>query len=366
MGGERRIIKQVMPFVDGMELDLIKKSIDEKWLTEGPHAKQFLEEIISFTKSEYAVLAPNGTLGLFLALLSLDLPRDSEIIIPSFTFFASASAAIYAGLKPVFIDVDPLTYNIDVNLLEQVLTPKSRAIMPVHIYGQACAIDEVMKFARTNNLLVIEDAAQGFGVFYKKKHTGTFGDVSMISFFADKTVTMGEGAIVLTQDKARFERLKLLRNQGRSNSGSFVHPELGMNFRLTDLQCAVGLAQLTKFEQIRNKRLKDYQLYAQLLDGIGDLRPMKVLEFSTFVPFRYFITTSHKEQLMEHLEQRGIQIRSFFLPMQLQPPLEVYNRDPLPISKRLFETGLCLPLHYSLTEDDIAYIVESIKEFFNG
>ncbi|MBA7517204.1 GDP-perosamine synthase [subsurface metagenome] len=365
-GDEERSISQVLPFVDSAELDLIRSSIDERWLTEGPHSKNFLEEITAFTGSKYAVLAPTGTLGLFLGLLALDLPRGSEIIIPSFTFFASASSAVFAGLTPVFVDVNRETYNLDVELVEKAITPETRAIMPVHIYGQACEIDAVMDIARKHDLMVIEDAAQGFGVSYNGRHTGTFGDVAMISFFADKTITTGEGAVVLTQREDIYQRLRMLRNQGRPHSGTFIHHELGMNFRLTDLQCAVGLAQLKKFEEIRDRRLQDYQSYEQLLAEVGDLQPMKVTEKSTFIPFRYFITTSHKERLMEYLERRGIQNRSFFYPMHMQPPLEPYRRGLLPISEALYQTGLCLPLHYYLSGGDIEYITNSIKDFFNG
>ncbi len=365
-GDEERNISQVQPFIDLAELELIRSSINERWLTEGPHSKDFLEKITAFTGSKYAVLAPTGTLGLFLGLLALDLPRGSEIVIPSFTFFASASAAVFAGLTPVFVDVDRETYNLDVELVEQAITPKTRAIMPVHIYGQACEIDAVMDIARKHSLMVIEDAAQGFGVSYNGKHTGTFGDVAMISFFADKTITTGEGAVVLTQQEDIYQRLRLLRNQGRPNSGTFIHPALGMNFRMTDLQCAVGLAQMKKFEKIRDKRLHDYQIYENLLKGVGDLQPMKVAEKSTFIPFRYFLTTSHKEQLLEHLEGRGIQGRSFFYPMHLQPPLKPYRRGVQPVSEALYQTGLCLPLHYYLSSGDIEYITNNIKAYFNG
>lgn len=358
-------ITQVMPYIDESELDFIDKSIRNKWLTEGPNAKLFLESIKDYTGSKYAVLAPNGTLGLFLALLSLDLPRGSEIIIPSFTFFASASSAVFAGLTPVFVDVEEDTYNIDVDEIDKCITDKTRAIMPVHIYGHSCKIDKVMKLAEKYRLKVIEDAAQGFGVFFNNKHVGTFGDVSMISFFADKTITTGEGAVVLTKDEKLYDKLVLLRNQGRPHSGTFIHPSLGMNFRMTDIQCAIGVAQYKKFPQILKKRLEDFESYREGLEGVGDLKFIKVQEGSTFVPFRFFISTNYKKELLDFLEKNGVQTRSFFYPMHLQPALEIFsNNIKLPVSEELYEAGVCLPLHFYMSKDDILFVIEKIKNFF--
>jgi len=359
-------ITQVMPNIDDKELNYISESIENKWLTEGPKSEQFLEHIREFTGSKYAVLAPNGTLGLFLALLALDLPKNSEIIIPNFTFFASASSAIFAGLKPVFVDVDADTFNIDTSKVEDLINSNTSAIMPVHIYGQSANMDKVMFIAKKHNLKVIEDAAQAYGVNYKGRHCGTFGDASMISFFADKTITMGEGAVVLTQNEDLYKKLLLLRNQGRLNSGTFIHPSLGMNFRVTDMQCGVGLAQSVKFPQVLKNKLKNYNLYKELLEGVGDLEFLKVEEGSTFVPFRFFLKTKFKDELIKCLESKCIQTRSFFYPMHKQPPLKEYVSDDqaFSASEDLYEKGICLPLHAYLKNSDIAYITNKIKDFF--
>ncbi|MBI5049142.1 MAG: DegT/DnrJ/EryC1/StrS family aminotransferase [Deltaproteobacteria bacterium] len=354
-----------MPYIDESELDFIGKSVRDKWLTEGPYAKLFLESIKDYTGSEYAVLAPNGTLGLFLALLALDLPRGSEIIIPSFTFFASASSAVFAGLTPVFVDVEEDTYNIDVSKIEELITDKTKGIMPVHVYGHSCKIDKLMKLAEKYQLKVIEDAAQGFGVFLNNRHVGTFGDVSMLSFFADKTITTGEGAVVLTKDERLYNKLVLLRNQGRPHSGTFIHPSLGMNFRMTDIQCAIGVAQYKKFPDILKKRLEDFEFYREGLEGVGDLRFIRIQEGSTFVPFRFFIRTKYKKELLNFLEKNGVQTRSFFYPMHLQPALECFsNKRSLPVSEELYETGICLPLHFYMSKEDILFIIEKVKSLF--
>jgi perosamine synthetase len=346
-------VTQIAPWFDDDEIDGIVDSVRRAWLTEGPYAADFIEAIKRETGAEHAVLAPNGTLGLFLALLALDLPRDSEILIPSFTFFASASAAVFAGLVPVFVDSDPDGFNLDVDSLESVVTERTSAIMPVHIYGHAAPLDKVIDFARRHNLRVIEDAAQAYGVSYQGRSAGTWGDVGVISFFADKTITAGEGGVVLTNDTALYERLRLLRNQGRPNSGTFKHPALGMNFRMTDMQCAVGLAQTRKFPIITAAKLRNHKRYADNLRGVPGIRWLRVQEGSTYVPFRFAMLSDRRESVMEALEANGIQTRSFFYPLHLQPALTPYFRGPLPVAEKLYEQGVCLPIHVSLTESDI-------------
>lgn len=354
-------IQQVAPLLDDDEVAGAIGTIRRGWLTEGPCAAEFLAAIQRDTGSRFAVLAPNGTLGLFLALLALELPRGSEILLPSFTFYATASAAVFAGLVPVFVDADPETFNLDVETLESLLTPRTRAIMPVHVYGHAAPMDRVMDVARSHGLLVLEDAAQGYGVSYRGQHVGTLGDLGVISFFADKTVTTGEGAVVLTQREDLHEKLRLLRNQGRASSGSFIHPSLGMNFRMTDLQCAVGLAQLRKLSAIVTARRKNHARYQANLEGAAGLRFMRVQPGSTFVPFRFVLLTSRKGAIVEALDQAGVQTRSFFYPMHLQPCLTTYASSPLPVSESLYEQGICLPIHSSLTEADIDYVCETIR-----
>ncbi len=197
-------VPQLEPFVGEEELKNLKKVIEKKWLTEGPFSKEFLENIKDFTKAEYAILASNGTLALFLGLLALDVGKGDEVIVPDSTFNASASAVAFTGAKPVFVDINEGNFNIDVEKIEKAITKKTKAIMPVHIYGQSADMDPIVKIARKHGLKIIEDAAESYGVFYKGKHTGTIGDVGVISFFADKTVTCGEGAVILTNSEKLY------------------------------------------------------------------------------------------------------------------------------------------------------------------
>ncbi len=258
-------IQQIQPYFDKQETINLEKAIATGWVTEGPFSQQFLTSLKEFTGARYAVLANNGTLGLYLSLMAIGAQKGDEVIVPDFTFNASASSIAFTGADPVFADINPGDLQIDATKLEKLITPRTKAIMPVHIYGQACDMDPILALAKKHNLKIVEDAAQGFGVFYKGKHTGTLGDVGVISFFADKTITTGEGAVVLTNNEEIFNRLRMLRNQGRPNSGTFIHPELGMNFRMTDLQCAVGVAQFNKFEKIREIKHRNFNQYYELL-----------------------------------------------------------------------------------------------------
>lgn len=358
-------ISQVDLCIDEAELEALTPSIMNRWLTEGPNAVRLAEAIKDYAGTWEVVFAPNGTLGLYLALLALDLPRESEILIPSFTFFGSASSAVFAGLTPVFVDSYEDTYNIDLEDLERKITPRSAAIMPVHIYGQMCDIHGVMEIAQRHGLKVVEDAAQAFGVHFDGQHAGTFGDIAVFSFFSDKVITMGEGAALFTQDEALYERLRLLRNQGRPNAGTFVHPELGMNFRITDLHAAIGLAQLGKLDKIRERRAQLWNLYRQELEGVGDICFMNIHPKSEFVPFRVPFTTARREALESFMVENGIDSRGFFYPMHLQPKLRSDPPQSLPVSERLNQTGICLPVHSHISDGDAERITDTIKSFFS-
>lgn len=362
----KKRITQVDLFLDAQELEKIERSVMDRWLTEGPNAAKLAEQIRDYAKTKHVVFAPNGTLGLFLGLLGLDLPRGSEILIPAFTFYGSASSAVFAGLSPVFVDCYPDTFNIDIEDLERKITPRTRAIMPVHIYGQMCDIERVMDVANRHGLKVIEDAAQAFGVRFNGKHAGTFGDVAVFSFFSDKSITMGEGSALFTQDDALFERLKLLRNQGRPNSGTFVHPELGMNFRITDLQAGMGLVQFGKLDHIRRRRNELWRIYASELDGVGDIKLMQIHPSSELIPFRVPFTTAHKAELEAFMRAENIETRGFFYPMHLQPKLRSDPPQSLPVSEKLAETGLCLPVHHHISDDDARRVADVIRTFFSG
>jgi len=359
-------IKQIQPFFDNQETRNLEKAIQTGWVTDGPFSQEFLSLLKDFTGTRYAVLANNGTLGLYLALLSIGACDGDEVIVPDFTFNASASSIAFTGAEPVFVDINKDDLQIDPSRIEKLITPRTKAIMPVHIYGQSCDMDPIIEIARKHNLKIVEDAAQGFGVFYKGRHTGTIGDVGVISFFADKTITTGEGAVVLTNNETIFNKLKMLRNQGRPNSGTFIHPELGMNFRMTDLQCAVGVAQFKKFERIKEIKQKNFQSYKEKLAGLPDLEFILINDFTNFIPFRVNVKAPDVEGLIEHLENNAVQTRRMFYPLHKQPCFSFlnYSDSEFPNSIDAYNRGISFPVHCSLTDNDIAYLCNQVKAFY--
>jgi len=378
-------ISQLVPYLDNLERENLNKVLDNKWLTEGPYSQKFIEMIKEFTGAKYALLANNGTLGLYLSMLTLDIKKGDEVIVPNLTYNATASTVTFVGAKPVFAEIncshenkicnkncDNLLCNssdlqINTHEIESLITQNTKAIVPVHLYGQACDMDKIISVSKKYNLKIIEDAAQGFGVFYDKKHTGTIGDIGVISFFADKTITTGEGAVILTNSEDIYSKMKLIRNQGRENSGTFIHPSLGMNFRMTDLQCAIGVAQIEKFNFIKEKKLENYSLYEKYLSDVPEVKFLEKSKNSNFIPFRASILVENAEKLMKYMEDSLIQTRGFFFPLHRQPCFSYlgYSEDSFPISNLAHNKGVCLPVHLNLKKEDIKFVCDKIKSFYD-
>ncbi|MFO8048506.1 MAG: DegT/DnrJ/EryC1/StrS family aminotransferase [Desulfosudaceae bacterium] len=360
-------IPQVEPFFDDKETAYVSSALENRWITEGPFAEKFLEAVKNLTGAPYAVLAPNGTLGLYLALVAGGI-TSGEVIVPDFTFNASASAVVFAGARPVFVDVRSSDLNIDPGRIEEAITPRTRAIMPVHVYGQSCDMAAITGIARKHHLQVVEDAAQSLGVFHDNRHTGLIGDVGVISFFADKVITTGEGGLVLTRHRDIHEKLTYLRNQGRMQSGTFVHPSLGLNFRMTDLQCAVGLAQMEKFPEIAAARLRNYELYQAFLKDIEQVRFLARNDFCNLVPFRVPLLVEEPGSLRDYLESRQIQTQRFFFPLHRQPCYQSAEAEEgrFRNSDHAYEKGLLLPVFSSLTEEQIGYVCSQVAAFYGG
>jgi perosamine synthetase len=275
------------------------------------------------------------------------------------------------GAKPIFCDIDE-TLHIDLKKAKKLITRKTRAIMPVHIYGMACDMESVMQFAESNGLKVIEDAAQAVGVNWNGKQAGTFGDIGTFSFFADKTITTGEGGLVVTNNAETYEKLQYLRNQGRINRGSFVHPEIGYNFRMTDLQSAIGLAQLEKLAEIIEKKKNILNHYAKSLSSEINLIKPDENSKSGHIPFRVcFRVKGGSQPLLKFLAESNIETRTFFYPLHSQPSyIKKYNRitsrvpkTKFSVSDKMFDEGVCLPSWVGISEEEIEYICEKINEF---
>lgn len=371
---DEKRIPQVQPWIGREEAEAAAEVIRNNWITEGAKSREFAKSLNELIDVPYGVFAPNGTLALVLGLMAIGIQPGEEVLIPNITFIASANAVLMVGGIPIPVEVESRTYQIDVAKARHLVNAQTRAIMPVHLYGTACNLEAVVEFAKEYNLLVIEDAAQGIGVLYKGRHVGGFGDVGCFSFFADKTITTGEGGYVVCRQKEIYEKLCLLRNQGRLHRGSFIHPMVGYNFRITDMQAAIGLVQLSKLDEIISKKLKIYQHYRSQLEQVSQVRVLEAEEGSTFVPFRCVLIAERAQDLMKYMELRGIESRTFFYPLHKQPCLSNQQQgiksrkfDDSMYANSIFgyEHGLTLPIYPSLTAEDIGYITTQIKNFYS-
>lgn len=357
-----KIIPQFKPFLGTEEILAVQKCITDNWITEGPKSQEFLNIIKNLTQAKYAVLAPNGTLAIYLALVGCGIGNGDEVLVPDFTFIATANAVVMAGAKPIFVDVDD-NLHISLQDAKNKITPKTKAILPVHMYGTACNMSDVISFSKNHNLIVIEDAAQAIGVKWDNKHAGTFGKAGTFSFFADKTITTGEGGAVVTDDEDVYNKLLLLRNQGRINRGSFIHPELGYNFRMTDIQTSIGVEQFKKLDFIIKTKLEIFEKYKVELGST-----VKILEpdsRSTFVPFRVaIILDKDSKPIMEFMSSKNIETRTFFYPLHLQPCYQNLNQKCLN-SVSLYSRGICLPAFVEISDDEIKRVSETLLQGLN-
>ncbi len=369
-------IPQVQPWLDDEEMAAVQATIRANWITEGPCSEEFSRRLNELMGVEYGVFAPNGTLALYLGLLALGIGPGDEVLVPDCTFIASATSVTMTGATPIFAEVNRRNFQIEVSACDQLITPRTRAIMPVHLYGMVSNMTEVMAFAQKHELSIIEDAAQAIGVRYRGRHAGSFGDVGCFSFFADKTITTGEGGYVVCRNEDLYEKLRLLRNQGRLNRGSFVHPSVGYNFRMTDLQAAVGLAQLDKLDRIIERKQEILSDYRERLGALEEVSFPELEPGSEFVPFRVILMCRDAHELMAYLSERGVQCRTVFYPLHKQPcfahlieslesDIETEDRK-FPNAIYAYEHGVSLPVFPALTEQQISYICDHIRGYFSA
>tara|TARA_R100001509_G_scaffold165380_1_gene146761 strand:+ start:18859 stop:19959 length:1101 start_codon:yes stop_codon:yes gene_type:complete len=364
-------IPQFMPLVGKDEYTAIKKCFEDNWITEGPQAKIFKEKLLKLIGSKHGEFAPNGTLAIYLALKAAGVQPGDEVLVPNFTFIASATSVVMVGATPIFVDVDE-NLQIDLSKCGARLSDKTTAIMTAHMYGTCGDMPSVMQFARKHGLVVVEDAAQALGVTWDGQHAGTFGDVATFSFFADKTITCGEGGFVITNDDNVAEELVYLRNQGRINRGTFVHPEIGYNFRITDMHAAMGNVQIGKLDWIVGRKLEIYQAYKKRLQSNSRFSFFGPMKKSGFIPFRVCIIDKlgQASNVMDKLQEHGVEPRTFFYPMHKQPCFSDivkkanYSEDEFSVSNKMYESGVCLPTFLQITDEEIDYICDIINSNF--
>jgi perosamine synthetase len=361
------MIIQIEPWIDSAELEELKRVVTSTFVVEHELTKEFEERTRELTGSKYAVAMTNGTVALYCCLKALDIGPGDEVIVPNLTFIASANAVIMAGATPVFAEIEANTLCLDVSQIENLLTKRTKAIMPVHLYGQSADMDSILPFAKQHGLKVIEDAAQGVGVKFNGKHVGTFGELGILSYYGNKTITCGEGGIVLTNDEELAKTCYRLKNHGREKKGIFIHDHIGFNFAFTEMQAAVGISQMKKLPEVIAKKKLINSVYLQELKDISGFKSLFVDKRCEPVFWFTSFLADNVETLSAYMQQKGIQTRRFFYPLHLQPCYQKnYNTSGnFTVSEDIYSRGISLPSSYHLSEEEQASVIKTIRDFYN-
>lgn len=363
------------PLLGGNELKYITEAVQTGWISSsGKYVTQFEEAFASYCGVKYGVAVCNGTVAIHLALSALGVGKGDEVIIPSFTMIATAFAVCYTGAKPVFVDADKDTWNIDVNKIEEKISARTKAIIPVHIFGNPCDMGKICEIAKKYNLYIIEDAAEAHGAEFTGKKIGSFSDIASFSFFANKNLTTGEGGLVVTNSEDYYKKCKYFKNMCFPVDAPRVysHENIGFNYRMSNLHAAIGLAQTEKADDYRDMRIHNAALYKKYLSdckGIifqkDQLNGLNVHWMNAIVinPAEYGCT---KDELVAYLKEQEIDTRLLFVSMCRQKSLKDFGCDcngEYPVTDWLTENGFYLPSASSLKEERIKNICDIIKNY---
>lgn len=353
------------PYLCGNEHKYVNECINSSWISsQGEFINKFEKAFADYLGIKYALSCSNGTTALHLALLSLGISDGDEVIVPTLTYVATANAISYVGATPVFIDSEPKYFQIDPDKIEQNITKKTKAIIVVHLYGHASEMEKIVKIAKKYHLFLIEDCAEAIGTKYNDSYVGTFGDIGTFSFFGNKTITTGEGGMVVTNNESLSENIFKLKGQGTSTTIKYFHDVIGYNYRMTNICCAIGLAQLENVEVILAKKIKIARWYKEALQKIEGISFHEEQEKTLHTHWLASVVVDeplNRDDLMNHLLAYGIDSRPFFIPMHQLP---IHKRDvTLPVAESLSRKGINLPSYPELNKEDIIYITTKIKEF---
>jgi dTDP-4-amino-4,6-dideoxygalactose transaminase len=355
------------PNIGKEEEEAVLEVLRSGMLARGPKTKEFEEAFALYTGIGHAISTSSGTTALHLALLANGIGKDDEVIIPPVTFFATASTVMFCGAKPVFVDIDPDTFNMDVGKVEGAITPNTKGIVPVHMYGQPVDMKPLMEIAEKHDLKVIEDACQSHGAEYAGKKVGTFGSASCFSFYPTKNMVAGEGGMIVTDDGDLKTECMLLRDHGEITH--YEHVVLGYNFRMTELAAAIGVEQLKKLPGFVEKRQKNAKMLNEGLSDLEGIRTPSVIENGTHVYYQYIIKVEdgfpmNRDQLVEFLHKKDIGARpSYPKPLSEQAILRTMGVGAdCPVARGVLPEIMELPVHPLVSDDDITYIIETIKE----
>jgi perosamine synthetase len=363
------------PIIGEEEIEFVTDALRKGELsgTFGFYLESFEKEFSAYTGCKYGVAVSSGSTALHLAVAAAGIGPGDEVLVSSSTNIATALGVVHNGAIPVPVDSEEETWNLDVSLIESLITPNTKAIIPVHLFGHPVDMHALMPIAEKHDLVVIEDCAESHGATCRGKMTGSFGDMACFSFYANKVITTGEGGMVVTNDQALYAKLRLLRNLAFTEP-RFRHEEAGFNFRMTGYQAAMGLAQTRKIDKIVNEKRRVARIYNKYLTGIRGLQLPAEREWAKNVYWMYAAVVNPefgitRNELAKRLRAEGVDTRTFFCSMSDQPCLQKikgFKRIPTPVASRIWETGLYLPSTHTLSEADISFVADAIRKVQKG
>jgi len=353
------------PDLGGNEKKYVMNCLDSTWISsKGEYIEKFEENFRKRVGTEHATSVCNGTVALHLAMVSLGIGQGDEVIVPTFTYIASANSITYTGAIPVFADSCADTWQLDPEDVERRITPRTKAIMAVHLYGHSCNMAALQALAKRHRLFLIEDCAEAIGTIYRGQHVGTFGDISTFSFFGNKTITTGEGGMVVSNDKTIIERARHFKGQGLASHREYWHDVVGYNFRMTNICAAIGLAQLERLDEFLTRKQQIAGMYKSALDGHGYTFQASSpdVENSYWMVSVAVSNPAQREPLRRHLAQAGIETRPTFYPVHTMP-MYSSRYQKLPIAENLAWRGINLPSFPSMRDEEVTQVCETILEF---
>ena len=367
-----RSIPLARPNITQAEIDAVVAVLQTPHLSMGPKVPEFEADFARFCETRHAIACANGTTGLHLIVRAMEVGDGDEVITTPFSFVASANCVLMEGAKPVFVDIEADTWNIDPRRIEAALTPKTKAILPVDVFGQIADMDAIREIARRRDCWVIEDSCEALGSRYRGRPAGTLGDAGVFGFYPNKQITTGEGGMVVTDDDAVANLCRSLRNQGRESGGGWLaHPRMGFNYRLSDINCAIGIVQLRRIDEISASRNRVYGWYRERLANEHRLALQKV---SPHVQSSWFVfvvrladryTQNDRDRILKTLAARGIGCSNYFAPIHLQPFYVArfgYKPGDFPICETVAARTVALPFHHELSEADVDYICREFRQ----
>jgi perosamine synthetase len=364
-----RSVQMSAPDIQPEDIRLVLQVLESKVLSIGPFVDDFEREFAAYIGARYAVAVASGTAGLHLSICAAGIGDGDEVITTPFSFIASSNCVLYERAVPVFVDIEETSMNIDPALVRAAVSERTRAVLPVHVFGHPCAMDELTTLCAERDLILIEDACEAIGAEYRGRKVGTFGKAAVFAFYPNKQMTMGEGGVVTTDDPDFAALLRSLRNHGRVQTGTWlVHDRLGYNYRVNELSAALGLSQLRRIDRLLTWRATAAARYAELisrLPQVGFLRAIpSTVKLSWFVFVIRLAAGIDRNRVIESLALRQVPSRIYFPPIHLQPFYRErfgFAAGAFPVAERVAESILALPFHSNITDSDMEYVVESLQ-----